>query len=63
MTTSEYLEYCEDDFKIQIKLELKDLQFSKKKQYADYFEKDVKEEIVDEKYLHSKLNTYTCYNL
>ena len=44
MMTSEYIEYCGDDFKMEIKSEVENSEVSQNRKYAEYFEEDVKEE-------------------
>ena len=51
MTTSVYIENCEDNFKMKTKSKIKDLQLSQIRKYAEYFDEDVKEEIVNKKNL------------
>ena len=60
MATSEYIEYCDDDVKMEIKSEIQDEELFHNRKYAEYFEEDVKEEIVDKKNSHSKVVTSTC---
>ena len=60
MMTSEYIEYCGDDFKMEIKSEVEGFELSENRKYAEYFEGDIKEEIVDEKNSHAKSVTYMC---
>ena len=38
MNTTEYIEYCEDDIKIEIKPEDDDLELSENRKYSEYFE-------------------------
>ena len=58
MMTSEYIEYFEDEVKLEIKSEVENLELSQNRKSAEYFEEDVKEENVDN--LHSILFTYSC---
>ena len=51
MTTSVYIENCEDNSKMKTKSKVKDLQLSQIRKYAEYFDEDVKEEIVNKKNL------------
>ena len=60
MATAEYIEYCEDNNKMEIKQEDDDLELSKNRKHSEYFEEDVKEENVDEKNPHSILVKYKC---
>ena len=60
MATAEYIEYCEDNIKMEIKQEDDDLELSKNRKHSEYFEEDVKEENVDEKNPHSILVKYKC---
>ena len=60
METSEYIEYCEEELKIEIKPEDNDLLLSESRKYYEYFEEDVKEEIDDEKNLDSCLLKHMC---
>ena len=57
---SEYIENCEDEIKIEVKSKVEDLQLSRNRQYAEYFEEDIKEETVVEMNTHTNLVTYTC---
>ena len=41
METKEYVEYCEDEVKREIKSEDNDLDLSQKRKSSDYFEEDV----------------------
>ena len=43
MTTSEYIEYFEDDVRSEIKPEDFDLELFQNRKYLQYFEEDVKE--------------------
>ena len=52
METTEYIEYCEDEVKREIKQEHHDLEIFQSRN-SEYFEEDVKEDIVDEKNQHS----------
>ena len=49
METAEYIEYCQDEIKMEIKQEDDDLELSQNRKHSEYFEEDVKEDIVDEK--------------
>ena len=60
MATSELIQFCDDDVKLEIKSEIQDKELFHKRKYAEYFEEDVKEEIVDEKNSHADLVTYMC---
>ena len=60
MMTSEYIEYCEDEVKMEIKSEVEDLELSQNRISAEFSEEDVKEEIVDEMNPHTNLVTYMC---
>ena len=60
METAEYIEYCEDEIKMEIKSEDDYLELSQNRKYSEYFEEDVKEEIVDEKNPVSILVKYKC---
>ena len=48
METTEYIEYCEDEVKREIKQDHHDLEIFQSRN-SEYFEEDVKEDIVDEK--------------
>ena len=54
-TTGKFIEYCEEAVKMEIQPEDSDMESFQKRQNFEYFEEDVKEEIVDEKNFHSKL--------
>ena len=58
MATNEYIEYCEDEVKMEIKSEDDDMELSPNRKYSEYFE--VKEEIVNEKNPQSKLVNHVC---
>ena len=60
MDTTEYIEYREDKVKTEIKAEDDDLELSQYRKYGEYFEEDVKEEIVDKKNPHSNLVKHVC---
>ena len=60
MMTSEYIEYCGDDFKMEIKSEVEGFELSENRKYAEYFEEDIKEETVVEENPHTNLMKYTC---
>ena len=60
MDTSEYLEYFEDELKMEIKSEDDDLELSQIRKHSEYFEEDVKEEIVDEMKPDSNLVNNVC---
>ena len=49
METGEYIEYFENEVKMEIKSEDDDLELFQNRKHSEYFEEDVKEEIVDEK--------------
>ena len=57
---TEYIEYCEDEIKMEIKSEDDDFELSQTRKYSEYFEEDVKEEIIDEKNPDSILVKYKC---
>ena len=57
---SEYIEYCEDEVKMEIKSEVEDLEPSQNKNSTEYFEENGKENTVDEKNPNTNLVTYTC---
>ena len=58
--TPEYIEYCEDEVKMEIKSEIEGLELSENRKYAEYFEEDLKEEVIDEQNTHANLVTYMC---
>ena len=60
MATLEYIEYFEDDLKIEIKSEVEDMELFQHQTNAEYFEEDVKEEIVEEKNPYINLVTFMC---
>ena len=60
MGTTEYIEYCEDEVKMEIKSEDDYMELSQNRKYSEYFEEDVKEEIVDEKNPPSNLVKHVC---
>ena len=41
MTTSEYIEYCEDDVKMEIKPKDDDVELFQSRKYPEYFEEDL----------------------
>ena len=41
METKEYIEYCEDEVKMEMKPEDDDLEISQNRKYSEYFEEDV----------------------
>ena len=45
---------------LPIKSEVEGFELSENRKYAEYFEGDIKEEIVDEKNSHAKSVTYMC---
>ena len=55
METLEYTEYIEDEVEMKIKSEKDDLECSQNIKQSEYFEEDVKEEIVDVKNPESNL--------
>ena len=59
-TTGEYIEYCEDEVKMEIKREDNDLELSQNRKNLEYFEEDVKEEVVDDQNPNSTLKKRTC---
>ena len=60
MTTSEYIEYCEEEVKMVSKSEDDDFEFFQTRNFPEYFEEDLKEEIEDENYPDTKLIRHTC---
>ena len=60
METKEYIEYFEDELKIEIKPEDDDFELSQNRKYSEYFEEDVKEEIVEENNLDTILVKHVC---
>ena len=60
IATSEYIEYFEDDLKIEIKSEVGDMEPFQNQTNPEYFEEDLKEEIEDENYPDTKLIRHTC---
>ena len=60
METTEYIEYCEDEIKTEIKPGVDDKKLSQKINYSEYFKEDVKEEIEDEMEPQSNLVKHLC---
>ena len=60
METLEYIEYFENEVKMEIKSEDDDLELFQNRKHSEYFEEDVKEEIVDEKNPDSILVKHEC---
>ena len=60
METLEYIEYFENEVKMEIKSEDDDWELSRNRKHSEYFEEDVKEEIVDEKNPDSNLVKNVC---
>ena len=60
MATSENIKYCKEEIKVEMKSEVEGLQLYRNRKYAEYFEEDVSNEIVDEKNPQTNLVTYTC---
>ena len=48
MVSTEYIEYCEEESKTEIKPEDDENELSRNRKFSEYFEEDVKEEIKDE---------------
>ena len=60
METLEYIEYFENEVKMEIKSEDDDLELFQNRKHSEYFEEDVKEEIVDEKNPDSNFVKHVC---
>ena len=58
MEATEYIEYCEDEVKMEVKSEDDDLELFQNTKYAEYFEEDLKEETVDKKSPQSNLRKH-----